>query len=306
MIPRSSTNPDLSYLKLEGEAGQTLQAGGLELANPGDETIRAALAPVDGRTLDTLGSSYDPSGSAIHGSTRWLALGARTVELAPHEHKLVEVAVRVPGDAKPGDSLSGVSVEELGQEARVRSAGSGAATASVVRYAIGVEVSLGGARRPLIRFTGASVRRDPAGPTFELAARNAGNVILQGVHGNVRVLRDGRTVLSRAIPAGTFLAGTEISYPVPALHQEPAEGTRYRVQATLRYPGGVARLNRTVTFGHAAAVVAARFGGPAAGGGSGDWWKLVLIALGATYCLVTTAMLLRRRGRRGGAASGTA
>jgi hypothetical protein len=304
VIPRSSTNPDLSYLKLEGAAGQTLQAGGIELANPSDQTMRVALAPVDGRTLDTLGSSYEPSGSALHGSTRWLALGAHTVELAPHEHRLVEVAVRVPSTAKPGDTLTGVSVEELGQEVRVRSAGRGASTASVVRYAIGVEVSLAGPRRRLVRFTGASVRRDPAGPTFELAARNAGNVILQGVRGNVRVLRGGRVVVSRSIAAGTFLAGTGISYPVPALRQRPPEGTRYRVQATLRYPGGVARLNKTVTFGHAAAVVAARFGGSAAGGGSGDWWKLALIALGAMYCLVTTAMLLRRRSRGGGAPTG--
>jgi hypothetical protein len=304
VIPRSSTNPDLSYLKLGGSAGQTLQAGGIELVNPGEETMRVALAPVDGRTLDTLGSSYEPSGSALHGSTRWLALGARNVALAPHEHRLIEVAMRVPSTAKPGDTLTGVSVEELGQDARVRAAGRGASTASVARYAIGVEVSLAGKRQPLIRFTGASVQRDPAGPTFELAARNAGNVILQGVRGSVRVLRGKRTVLSRAIPAGTFLAGTSISYPVPAPNERPAEGTRYRVQATLRYPGGVARLNKTVTFGHAAAVVAARFGGPAAGGGGGDWWKLALIALAALYCLVTTAMLLRRRGR--GAASGAA
>ncbi|HEY2216871.1 MAG TPA: hypothetical protein VGH21_05205, partial [Solirubrobacteraceae bacterium] len=254
VVPRSATRPDLSYLKLEGTPGQIVQAGAIELLNPGNRTIRAVLAPVDSRTLDTLGSAYAPATAALHGSSRWLMLGARSVTLAPQAHTLVNIAVRFPASATPGERLSGVSVEEVGQRAREGSTGDGAATASVVRYAIGVETSLPGARRPRLRFLGASVGREPAGLAFTLKARNAGNVILQGVHGSVRVLRGGHTVVSRSIPAGTFLSQTSIAYPVPAFEESPPEGTRYRVQAVLRYPGGIARLNESVTFGHRAAL----------------------------------------------------
>ena len=305
VIPRSATNPELSYFELEGIPGQTVQAGAIELLNPGERTVRAKLAPVDGRTLDTLGSAYAPGGSAAHGSTRWLLLGARSVVLPPHDHTFVDVAVRIPSNASPGDRLSGVSIEEQGQPADVHAAGEGVATASVVRYAIGIETSLPGARRPKIRFKGATVERKPAGLTFALKLRNSGNATLQDVHGKVAITRAGHTVISRPILAGTFLAGTSIAYPVPAFGEQPPEGTRYRVRATLRYPGGVAKLDRSVTFGHRAALVQQSFGGPGAGDGGGEWWKVGLAVAVGLYCLVATSMLLRRR-RDGSPARGIA
>ncbi|HEX3910555.1 MAG TPA: hypothetical protein VHW67_07645 [Solirubrobacteraceae bacterium] len=303
VIPRSAAEPALSYLKLRARPGHAVQAGTIELLNPTARTLRVALAPVDGVTLDTLGSSYSPGGTHRHGSTRWLALERRAVALGPRAHVAVGVVVRVPRGATSGDHLSGISVEQLGQRQASRSTGKGAATVSAVRYAIGVEVTLPGARHPLVRFTGAGIRREPAGLSFELKLRNTGNVILQRAHGSVRVTRDGRTVLSRPIPAGTFLAGTSIAYPVPAFGQRPREGTRYRVRATLRYPGGTAHLDRWLTFGHRAALVQQDFGGPPAGGGSGGWWKLVLVGAVLLYCLLTTVLLLRRRSRGGSRSS---
>lgn len=173
----------------------------------------------------------------------------------------------------------------------------GVAIASVDRYAIGVETSLPGARDPAIRFTGARVEREPAGLTFLLDARNTGNVILQGVHGWVQVTRGARTILSRAIEAGTFVTNTGIAYPVPAFGQAPAEGTRYRLRAWLRYPGGIARLNTAVTFGHRQAVIQQRYGGPHVKGSGTAWWKIALAVAVILYALATTVMLLRRRAR---------
>jgi hypothetical protein len=305
VIPRSAAEPALSYLKLEARPGRHVRAGAIELLNPGARTLRVALAAVDGRTLDTLGSAYEPAGSATHGATRWLALERRRVVLAPHEHTTVGVSVRIPRHAAPEDRLSGVSIEQLGQNAHTRTTGKGAATVSAVRYAIGVETVLPGARRPLVRFTGASVTRKPAGLTFSLELSNKGNVILKGVHGSVRVVRHGHTVISRPIPAGTFLANTTIAYPVPAYGQRPPEGTRYRIRAALHYRGGVARLDKSVLFGHRAAVAQQRFGGPPAGhDGDAGWWETALIAAVALYCLLTTALLLRGRLRRDGASYG--
>lgn len=296
VIPHSASEPALSYLVLHTRAGRTARAGSIELLNPTSRPLRVALAPVDAETLDTLGSAYLPGGSRIDGATRWLRLRRHVLTLAPHARATTTVDVRVPRDARPGDYLSGVSIEALGQLAAERKVLARTATASVVRYAIGVETTLPGARRPLIRFTGATVRSAPAGLTFELDARNRGNVILQGVHGQVRIARGGRTVLSRTLSTGTFVAGTSIAYPVPAFGQHPPEGTRYAIKASLHYPGGVAYLDTTVTFGHRAAEAQRRFGG-APSGGRGDWWKVALPAAAILYGLITTILLLRRRRR---------
>jgi hypothetical protein len=230
------------------------------------------------------------------GAALWLHLGRRAATLSPGASLVVPVSVVVPAGTPPGDYLGGVSVESLDQRPETVKRG-GASIASVSRYAIGTEVSLPGPRHPLIRFTGAKIRREPTGLTFALMARNSGNVILQGVHGQVRVMRAGRVVVSQPIEAGTFVAHTSITYPVNAFRQTPTEGTHYRISAWMRYAGGIARLNTTVTFGHRAAVAQQQYGGPPAAAGGTAWWKIAGVLAAILYGLSTTALLFRRRRR---------
>ena len=260
MIPRPTSAPGSSYFKLAVRPGSLVRAGSIELRNPTALPVRVIVAVVDGTTLSTLGSGYAPPGSPTHGPTRWLAIGPRTIALRPHASVALPVTVRIPRKAAPGDYLSGVSVEALDQRGQ-RRASKGVSIASVARYAIGVEVSVPGARLSLIRFTGVRLERQPAGLTFQLLARNLGNSILQGVHGHVLITREGHTVVSRAIPAGTFVTNSGISYPVTAFKQVPAQGTSYRVAAYIRYPGGIARLNTTVSFGGRQAMLQHLYGG---------------------------------------------
>jgi hypothetical protein len=301
VIPHTAAQPGLSYFKLSTHPGSAAQAGTIELRNPTAERMRVVLAPVAGETLSTLGSSYAQPGSRPFGAARWLRLGRRAATLAPGASLVVPVAVVVPLAARPGDYLGGVSVESLDQHRETVKRG-GASIASVSRYAIGTEVSLPGPRRPLIKFTGAAIRREPTGLTFALMARNTGNVILQGVHGQVRITRAGRVVVAQAIQPGTFVAHTSITYPVNAFRETPTEGTRYRITAWMRYPGGIARLGRTLTFGHRAAVAQQRYGGPPAAGGGTAWWKIAGVIAAILYGVLTTVLLLLRRNRRATAA----
>lgn len=302
VIPRPAERPGLSYLTLTARAGRSARAGELELLNPSSRSVRLALAPVDGFTLDTLGSAYAPRGARTMGAARWLRVGRRALELPAHSRASVPVAVRIPRAAAAGDYLSGVSVEDAHQHAR-RTLGRGAAAVSAVRYAIGVEISVPGRRHPLIRFSGASVRREPGEVSFLLDAHNLGNEILRGVHGHVRIEHDGRILLHRAIAPGTFVAHTGIAYPVPVPGLHPAEGDRYEISAWLHYGARTARLDTTVAFGRRAAAVQRRYGGPGGSGGSG-WWKDALLVALVLYMIVTTLLLLRRR--RDGARAGTA
>jgi hypothetical protein len=298
VIPHPTAQPGLSYFKLQPNPGRSAQAGTIELRNPTARSQRVELTPVDGTTLDTLGSTYRPPGSRPSGSTRWLYIGRRIVTLPAGTSAVVPIAVNIPRAARPGDYLSGVSIEALHQNAHADSL-KGVSIASVVRYAIGVEVSLPGPRHPRIRLTGASLQRQPAGLTFQLQAVNSGNVILQGVYGHVHIWSAGRTILSRSIAPGTFIAHTAIAYPVPAFHQTPVQGTRYRISAWMRYSGGIARLDETVTFGHGAAVVQQRYSSahPPTHDAGSAWWKLALLIAALLYGVLTTILLARRRSR---------
>ncbi len=295
VIPHPISATGLSYFKLSAAPGSVRRAGTIELHNPTGRRLRVVLSAVNGETLSTLGSGYAPPGSARRGSARWLALGTRTVSLEAGASFSVPVEVTVPASSPPGDYLSGVSIEALDQHAQGL-AKRGVSIASVDRYAIGVEVSLPGPRTPSIRFTGAVISRQPAGLTFQLLARNAGNVILQGVHGRVRISSGGHTVLSRTIEAGTFITNTSIAYPVTAYGQLPSEGTQYGVAAWLRYRGGIARLNTTLTFGHREAAEQGRYTNNAKSTGSGAaWWEILGVLAVILYAILTTFLLLRRR-----------
>jgi hypothetical protein len=297
VVPRPSSEPGLSYFKLRSQPGALERAGVIELRNPTPRLLRVVLAPVDSETLSTLGSAYAPPGSRPHGSTLWLQLAGRAVALSPGASVTVPISVLVPAGAQPGDYLSGVSVESLDQAA-AKVKRHGVSIASVDRYAIGVETSLPGPRRPEIQFTGAAVERQPAGLTFLLRARNPGNVILQGVHGHVRITRAGHTVVSHPIEEGTFVAGTRIAYPVNAFGQTPTEGTHYRISAWMRYPGGIAQLDTPVTFGHRQAVIQQQYGrAPSGANGGTAWWKIAGVVAAILYGLATTILLLRRRTR---------
>jgi hypothetical protein len=297
VVPRPASQPGLSYFKLQAQAGSSAQAGAIELRNPTGRTLHVVLSAVDGETLGTLGSGYAPPRSRAHGTTLWLRIGRRAVTLAPQASTSVPVSTVVPRGAAAGDYLSGVSVEALDQRVKAVKR-RGVSIASVSRYVIGVELSLPGPRRPLIRFTGAQLQRQPAGLAFLLLARNAGNVVLQGVHGQVRITRGRRVVVSRPIESGTFVTNSRIAYPVNAFRERPAEGTRYRITAWMKYAGGIARLDTTVTFGHRQAVIQKQYahGAPTGGGGTA-WWKIAGVAAAILYGLFTTVLLLRRRAR---------
>jgi hypothetical protein len=295
VIPRPASGVVLSYFKLSAIRGRASQAGTVILKNQSSRPLRVALSSVVGQTLDTLGSTYAPRGSRRPGPARWLRLGKRKVTLQPGAAEPVPVSVLVPRKARPGDYLAGVSVEALGQ--KTESGTRGVSIASVVRYVIGVETTVPGARRPKIQFTGARVERQPSALSFLLDARNRGNVILQNVAGKALITRGRRTVAKVALGPGTFVTRSSIAYPIPTPREHPREGTVYRVRAYLRYAGGIARLDTLVRFGRADARRQQAYGrGKSSGHGSGPAaWLIALLAAALLYGAFMTALLLRRR-----------
>src|SRR5579884_1521063 len=207
-----------SYFRLTGRPGARIRAGDIVVRNPSAASVSVTLDPVAGETASTLGSTYALPNRRARGPSRWLRLASRRVTLASGATASVPLWLDLPRRVHPGDYLSGVSVEALGQGQQA-SVSKQLAVASIERYGIGVEVSVPGPRHPLIRFTSAAVVRQPGSLAFLLYARNAGNVILQGAHGQTTISRAGRTVVHTPLGPGTFVTGTAIAYPVLARGQ---------------------------------------------------------------------------------------
>jgi hypothetical protein len=301
VIPSAASGPSLSYFKLSISRGHLARAGTIGLRNPTGRRLRVVLNPVAGKTIGTLGSTYGLPGSAGSGPASWLRVGRRSVTLAPGATAVVPISVQVPGNEGPGDYLAGVAVEQVGQDAQSAVRG-GVSTASVVRYAIGVETAIAGPRHPLIQFTGARLEHQPAGLSFLLEARNPGNVILQSVAGKALITRGSRVVARVPLGPGTFVTGTSIAYPILTPREQPREGTVYRVRAYLRYAGGTARLDTLVRFGRAAAVDQQIYGGPKASRSSGlpGWLVAALALLGVALASLGLAYLYFARRRKEG------
>lgn len=298
VVPHPAPDSALSYFSTSANAGANTPAGTLELRNTGQSALVVSLAAVNGRTLDTLGSGYETARSTPSGSTAWLRFGSPRVNLAPGAVVSVPVSVTVPHGAGGGEYLSGVSIEALGQNATSNPA-NGVSVASAERYAIGFVTSVPGPLHTLIHFTGAGIETQPSGIVFTVKAANDGNAIVKGVHGTVRVEREGKTIASEQIAPGTFVSHSAIAYPVPTHGQRPPEGTGYTVTATLVYPGGTAHLARNVTFGENQAHVQQIYGRSAGSSlfGSLPTWAVIGFALVAIYAAATTTVLLRRRRR---------
>jgi len=286
-----------NYFQVPAQPGQTTSAGTLNLQNQTDKRIRVLLDPVRGLTASTLGSAYGLHGTKASGPASWMVLGQRSVTLDPRGRTRVPVSVNVPSSAGPGDYLAGISVQAAGAGSHVQLKGN-LAISSIQRYAVGLVTTLPGPRHPLIKLTGVGLDREPAGVTFSIHGRNSGNVILQNVHGVATISDGDNTVARRKLGPGTFVTGTSIAYPllVPSLH--PSQGTSYRVQALMRYPGGVARIDKVVQFGSIDAKRQQAYGGPKVNsGGDGNHLLLyLLIAAAIAGCLAALEVRRRRSG----------
>lgn len=292
-----------SYFILDARPGRYARAGWIGLSNPTSQALRVNIGVADGLTASTLGSLYSGPSRPPTESATWLTLGQRSTIVPAHGVRRIDVGIRVPRSAAAGDYLSGVTVETPAS-ARTASAGHGIEIGETYRYVVGVETTLPGPRRPHIEFTGASVVRYPSTVMFLLDARNDGDVILKGVHGSVTITQGSRRVVGEALGPGTFVTHSAIELPVAAPREHPSAGTTYEIRARLVYQGGIAYLDKEVTFGREAAHVQAQYTPRARRSGFPYVWVLLAAVL-ALSTLIGALLLLSRR-RRAAMAPGLA
>jgi hypothetical protein len=284
------------YFNTSAKPGTTIHAGTLMLRNTGRRTVRALLVPVDALTASNLGSTYRVLGTPRHGPTLWTHLSQRKLTLAPHASATVAVTVTVPAGAKPGEYLSGISIQARKPSVNTRRLRSNVEIASIVRYAVGVEIRIPGPLHPAVTLNRVTLQRQPRGLAFLVDATNNGNEILKNVTGTVVVTQGGRRVVQTPIGPGTFVTATSIQLAALSMQQQVPEGAVFHVQTKLHYHGGSAKLDRDLTFGSREAQLQQEFGGRKVASSGGSAW--VAIAAGGTallVCLIALVLLLRRR-----------
>ena len=282
-----------NFFELTAQPGQTTSAGSLQVRNQTSRRITVLLDPVRGLTASTLGSAYGLRSSSKKGAAKWVSLSTRKVVLAARQATRVPVSVSVPSGAEPGEYLAGIGVQSAAAD-EVRLKGN-LAVSQVQRYAVGLVANLPGPRNPGIKLTGVGLDREPAGVTFKIRGRNSGNEILQNVSGEATISEGDEVVAERKLGPGTFVTDTSIAYPVLVPSLTPTQGTAFRVQALLRYKGGVARIDRVVRFGAIDAERQQQYGGPAVSDSDDGSNTLLILAVLAAIAGCLAALEWRRR-----------
>src|SRR3954452_3064355 len=100
-----------SYFTLSPRPGHSTLAGTLEVSNRRNHRIVVHIDPVAALTASTLGSAYATATPKRSGQAAWIRIAKRRLVLGPRKRASVPVGVTAPAGVRPGDYLSGISIQ---------------------------------------------------------------------------------------------------------------------------------------------------------------------------------------------------
>ena len=210
--------------------------GSVLLKNPGSKVLTIKLAAVDAVTAQTGGSAFETANVKPGATATWLKFAEASVTLAAGTQKQVDFTVAVPQSARPGQHLAGISAyvpASLPAEAQNASGQLGASVTMQTRYVIGVQVDIEGAWTPSLKIESVGLVEQPSGPYIGVQMKNDGDVFLKPSGTVALTDSNGRRTLEQPITMGTFVPGTEVTYPVKWSGElKPGD---YQVRVELKY-----------------------------------------------------------------------
>jgi hypothetical protein len=223
--------------------------GALQLRNIGSESVTIELAAVDAETAQTGGSAFSATAATPAAAGAWLRLDESRVNLSSGAQAVVGFSVQPPPDTSPGQYLAGlaaaVPATAPGAAARLNANQASAGVTMQTRYVIGVQVDVPGVWTPSLTITGASALDQPSGTKLGIGMRNDGGEFLKPRGAVTLIDAAGRQIINQPIELGTFVTGTEITYPIP-WPEAPRAGD-YAVAVELNYADNkVAHYNGTL------------------------------------------------------------
>jgi hypothetical protein len=256
IAPEPGDNPGSTargYFVYELAAGDEAR-GSIQVENPGQAATTIELTAVDARTAQTGGSAFAGSDEAPSAAGSWLRLDVRHVSLAPGQRQSVGFSVHLPEATEPGQYLAGIAAFVPVRPNDAPRAGEDQVAAAVsvqTRAVIGVQIDVPGEWTPALTIAGARMLAYPSGTRLGIALRNDGDTFLTAAGSVTLSNAAGIPILTRPIVLGTFLPGTDVTYPIPWA-AEPLAGA-YGVDVELNYTGDkVARYRGALTVGNPA------------------------------------------------------
>jgi len=217
--------------------GSTLMTGSVLLKNPGSAPVTIQIAAVDALTAQIGGSAFATSEVTPTEVGTWLTFAESSITLAAGTQKPVDFTVTVPATASPGQYLAGISayVPSVGATpgANLDGSGMGVSVTMQTRYVIGVQVDIEGEWTPALTIDSVAIIEQPSGPFIGVHMKNDGDVFHKPSGTIVLTDTTGKRVLEKRIEMGTFVPGTDVTYPVK-WSGELAAGS-YRVRVSLDY-----------------------------------------------------------------------
>lgn len=287
-----------SYFIYDVAPGQTFEDSVL-VSNSGSEEGTARLYPVDAVTGQTGGVIFPLRNVERDDVGGWITIHTREVTLAPNESREVNFTVSVPDDARPGQHVGGLVAENV-ELARGAEAGEGAFTVLVQsRAAVAVQANLPGEPVEKLEITGVETDVQGGYQKFLIGLRNAGTVMLKP-DGRLTVEGSGGEPLRRqTFELDTFLAGTEIRYPL-LVEREVLDAGTYPVEVVMTYgTGGRARWDGEIEISReqiqALVYERAEQKAPVVAPTTDTSWKWISIGLFVALVGLVAALLVVRR-----------
>lgn len=211
--------------------------GTVMLKNPTSKPLTISLASVDAITAQTGGSAFKTSDVTPKGTGTWLKFAVSSMTLPAGTQKPVDFSVTVPQAVKPGQYLAGISayIPSVPATAVVNGGSTkmGASVTMQTRYIIGVQLDVQGTWTPSLKIDSVALVQQPSGPFIGVHMKNDGDTLFKS--SGTFVLSDaaGKHRLEKPIEMGTFVPGTDVTYPIN-WSGEMAPGT-YQVEVIVNY-----------------------------------------------------------------------
>jgi hypothetical protein len=187
----------------------------VDVANDGTASVEARTYATDVFTIINGGYGGRLRDAPQTGMTAWLEYATTVLDLQPGERTRRSLTVAVPVDARPGEYISSLIVEN---DAPVRGDGD-VAFDQFVRQAVAVAVTVPGVRTPELRIGAASHQVVAGKSIVSVAVENSGNVRLKPLV--EFTLRDatGAQVSRASLQMDTFYARTDtfVAFSLAAL-----------------------------------------------------------------------------------------
>lgn len=251
VTPVSTSDPAVTangYFIYKVESSKSV-TGTILLKNPGTKAVTILLAGVDALTSQTGGSAFETADTAPSGVATWLKFDEPSVTLPAGMQKPVDFTVSVPQSVQPGQYLAGISAYIPNAPP---TAGTGTTKTHVgvsltmqTRYVIGVQVDVAGKWTPSFKVDSVALVRNPSGPFIGVHMKNDGDVFLKPSGTIVMSDASGKRVIDQKISMGTFVPGTDVTYPVKWSGElKPGD---YKVTLEMRY-GANASQSQTARY----------------------------------------------------------